>query len=90
MSALPPSKQRAMPSRVEDPTWLADVLAECPPLLTLDEVASLLRVDRRTVERRIAAKHFSTIRHVDSGTAARLVPRAEIGRYLSRLAARRG
>ena len=62
--------------------WVTELVAGLPPLLTLKEVMSTLRVGDRTARRMIADVRLRALREVESGSSRIRVPRAEIERHL--------
>jgi hypothetical protein len=73
------------------PEWLADALRDAPPILTIEEVSALTRLDPRSIRRFVAAGRIkttlrSTVGTGPTGGSARLLfPRAEVGRFLTTL-----
>jgi excisionase family DNA binding protein len=65
-------------------TWLSmNSLREAPELLSVGEVALLLRCSSPTVYRRVQAGEIPAIR-LGSGRAALRIPRAELEEWLER------
>ena len=67
------------------PEWLADILRDCPPLLTLAEASKLLHVSARSLRRMTLDGRLVSVRGApaSSNSPAKVtIPRAEIGRYL--------
>ena len=62
---------------------LAAAIADLPKFLTVAEVASVLRVDPRTVRRWIAEGRMSSYRTHPGRTGRVLVARDAVGRFLS-------
>ena len=67
------------------PEWLADILRDCPPLLTLAEASKLLHVSERSLRRMTLDGRLVSVRGApaSSNSPAKVtIPRAEIGRWL--------
>jgi excisionase family DNA binding protein len=67
--------------------WISDVTQGLPGLLLISEAAAALRMSPRSIRRMIRAGSLRAVRATESGSARVLIPRAEISRYLSSLAA---
>ena len=68
------------------PTWIDDVCADLPTLLTLEEASKALRVSKRTLQRWIAVQTLRAVRQSAADNARVLIPRVEVKRYLEELA----
>lgn len=69
------------------PAWVSDVLTDVAPILTLLEVAKLLRMSERNVRRLVSIGRIHSIK-VSSGPGASrvLFARGEIARLLEEMA----
>lgn len=65
--------------------WIDDLATTLPPMLSLSEVAELLRVHTRTLHRMLRDGRIRSIRHAPLPGARHLIPRGEIVRYLNSL-----
>lgn len=63
-------------------SWIDDVIAACPPLLTSAEACEVLRCSRRELYRRISRGQIRTVAATASGPSRRLIPRMALGEYL--------
>jgi len=61
---------------------LAQLVADLPPLLTIEETARVLRISRRTLAKVLAAKRIRTIRPTCSGGRV-LIPRTALHAFLT-------
>ncbi len=64
--------------------WIAETVATLPALVTVEELAEVLRVTERTVPRTLATGEISSIGGGPGGKR-RLVPKSELERYLRAL-----
>lgn len=62
--------------------WLADVLRDAPPILTIGEAAALTRMSERTLRRYAACGRVRTLRAGD-GACRLLFPRAAVAELLA-------
>jgi excisionase family DNA binding protein len=59
------------------------LVAELPPILSVDETAKVLRISRRTLGKLLALKRIKTIRYTTGGSARVLIPRTSIEAFLA-------
>lgn len=65
------------------PPWLADIARDLPPLLTVEQVATLLRVHHRTVRVYIRDRSLRAVQAVPGrGSSRVLVPRSAVLEWL--------
>gem|GEM_PF-3450461 len=83
VSASKPSKNVASPTPA--PAWLDDALRDAPPIMTLREVASLVKLSTRHLRRQIALGRLTTLRLGNEDTAIR-VARADVAQFLLSMA----
>ncbi len=72
--------------RTSAPAWVADAVAELPPLVTEARAAELLGVSRRTLRSWRAAGRLSGVKTTASQSGRVIYPRAELARFLAELA----
>jgi excisionase family DNA binding protein len=65
----------------------SEIEKSLPALLTASEAANLLRTSPRNLRRLIVAGRIASLRERETGSSRVLIPRAEIGRYLTSLVA---
>ena len=64
-------------------SWIGEMLASFPPLMTAAEVEKVLRISPRTLRRMIEDGQIAGMRTGSgSGSARLMIPRAEVARYL--------
>ena len=69
----------------EQTDWIAQVVAELPPICNVVEAYTVLRTTRRNIHRLVASGRLHAVRPAAGGSARLLVPRASIEQYLRRL-----
>lgn len=67
------------PEKVE---WIEEVLEETPALLTIPEVAKILRRSTRSIERYIASGTLGVVQTVPGRGSTCLIPRTALRGYL--------
>lgn len=67
--------------------WIAESIAELPPLVTKQEAAKTLRVSCRTIARLVARGHLRVLQHSTGGSSRVLIPRPSLEAYLRSLEA---
>jgi len=66
------------------PPWLADIARDLPALMTIDEVAKILRVHPKTVSRWISDRTLKSVRSVlGSGTSRVTISRDAVLDWLA-------
>ncbi|MES1186900.1 MAG: helix-turn-helix domain-containing protein [Myxococcales bacterium] len=60
--------------------WIAETVADLPPLATAAEAAKALRTSPRNLRRHVAAGRLKALRAEEAGSSRVLIPRAEIAR----------
>jgi len=68
-------------------SWIDDAVASLPPLVTVEELVTLLRTSRRQVYRLIASGRINAVKQSEGGSSRNLVPRAAVTNYLRSLRA---
>jgi excisionase family DNA binding protein len=74
-------------TNTNQPAWIDDTIRDLPTLLLVPEAAGVLRMSTRSVRRLMADGSLRSHRARQAGSARALIPRTEIARYLSTLAA---
>ena len=70
---------------LEKSDWVAEAVAELPPMCRIAEVSGVVRLGPRQIKRLIAVGRIHAVRNVESGSSPLLVPRSEVERYLRSL-----
>ena len=61
----------------------ANITAELPAILTVDEAAEFLRISRRTLGKLLAAKRIKPVRYATGGSARVLIPKAALTEFIA-------
>ncbi len=64
---------------------IADAVKSLPPLCTVKEASTVLRISERHLRRMVDAGRLRTLKNVDAGSSRVLVPRTELGRLLAEM-----
>lgn len=65
--------------------WVDDAVASLPPLVTVEELVTLLRTSRRQIYRLISDGRLSAVKQSEGGSSRNLVPRPAVAKYLHSL-----
>ncbi|MEO8905517.1 MAG: helix-turn-helix domain-containing protein [Polyangiaceae bacterium] len=76
------SSKNSVESAATAPTWVKEAVAGLPPLVTVEELVTLLRTSRRQVYRLISDGRLPSVKQSEGGSSRNLVPRASVEKYL--------
>lgn len=62
--------------------WISETIVALPPILTLKEASTLLRMHDRSVRKLVSVGRLNAIKNADGGSSRVRIPRAEVERYL--------
>lgn len=65
--------------------WIGETVANLPPLVTVSEAISLLRLSRRHFYRLLAAGRLHAVKTADGGSSKHLIPKSSLEKYLRSL-----
>lgn len=65
--------------------WVETILADLPPLVTVDEAMTALRCSRRSLYRLTSGGRLLALRQEHAGSSKLLIPKTSIAAYLRSL-----